>query len=47
MPKQKIENILSEISLADLDFQILITWGRNDIVVSVPAANPNKVMRST
>jgi hypothetical protein len=47
MPAQNIVNIPPEMSLVDLVFQVLITWGRNEIVVSVPAAMPSSVTVST
>lgn len=39
-PRQKSENIPSERSLAERDFQVLITCGRKAAVVNPPAANP-------
>lgn len=39
-PKQKMENILSDKSLAERDFQVLITCGKKAMVVHAPATNP-------
>jgi len=43
-PIQKVKNIPNEISLADLLFQVLRTWGRKEMVVRVPARRPTTVM---
>ena len=39
-PAQKNENIPNDKSLAEPDFQVLITWGRNEIVVQKAATRP-------
>lgn len=40
VPVQKIKNILSERSFADLLFHVFITCGRNEMVVPVAASKP-------
>ena len=45
-PTLKIRNIPKELSAADFERHVLITWGMNAIVVSVPAAVPNAVVGS-
>jgi hypothetical protein len=39
-PKEKIVNMLSERSFADLDFHVLKTCGKKAIVVQAPATKP-------
>lgn len=41
MPIQSKTVIKRDKSLADFVFHVLITWGKKDIVVRAPAANPN------
>jgi len=43
MPVQNSTNIPVEISFVDRVFQVFITWGRNESVVSVPAIRPRSV----
>jgi hypothetical protein len=35
-----------EISLVDFDFHALTTWGKKEIVVKIPAANPMSIVMS-
>jgi len=46
MPAQNSMNIPAEMSFADLVFQVLITCGKNEMVVRVPAAMPRNVTAS-
>ena len=45
-PLQKIRNMPSEMSFADLDFQVFVNCGTNAMVVNVPAASPMIVIVS-
>lgn len=40
----KMENIPSERSFAERDFQVFNTWGKKAIVVNDPANKPNKLI---
>jgi hypothetical protein len=40
-PVKNNENVLSDKSLAERIFQVLITWGKKAIVVNNPAVKPN------
>ena len=44
-PPQKQTNIPSEISFVDLVLIVLINWGKNEMVVSVPAITPINVTK--
>jgi len=46
IPPQNSENIPADISFVDRVFQVLITCGRKDTVVRVPAAMPRSVTAS-
>ena len=46
IPAQNSENIPADMSFVDRVFQVLITCGRKDIVVRVPAAMPRSVTAS-
>jgi len=43
-PTVKIENMPSERSFAERDFQVFNTWGKKAIVVKAPAISPNKLI---
>ena len=46
MPKTRDENITRDMSLVCRVFHVFMTWGRNDIVVIVPATIPRAVVKS-
>jgi hypothetical protein len=46
MPTVKVMSHSEEMSLADLDRQVFINWGRKAIVVQAPATKPKIVTKS-
>lgn len=43
-PKQKVEYIIREMALTSRVRHILMTWGKKEKVVSIPAARPRHSM---
>jgi hypothetical protein len=43
-PRVKMENMPNDKSFAERDFQVLSTWGKNEMVVREAASKPNTLI---